>query len=252
LFNLTASTSMLYTWSYHEVSYEWQLLNNQSDPQFLAKLNDSIQAMVAAIPYQNSSEITPTNPGLWRSYNWSNIVQVFMLDTMTEMTPDQIISPEQMQWLQNGLVTSTSQFKIIVTSVPMSNLTELFGEQALQIGWSAYPVQRTEILQFIENNNIQGLVWVCGELQIGLLIRVGAPGQLGEDQWEVAVGPSGSQINPPMKYYSTQGLSTLQLPIFIDTWTFSSFEADPKNHTILLQFFDDFGVAIDEQVLEFN
>lgn len=61
----------------------------------------------------------------------------------------------QKQWLKNGIQTSGATFKFIMNGPPITSL--LFNAYDR---WEAYPHERNEILDFIQNNNIKNVIWL--------------------------------------------------------------------------------------------
>src|SRR5438034_5726432 len=69
----------------------------------------------------------------------------------------------QLQWLENGLLTSTAQWKIIFTSVITNPGTKQ------NDAWGAYQTEWNALRDFINTNNIQGVVFVSGDLHLGAI-----------------------------------------------------------------------------------
>jgi hypothetical protein len=67
-------------------------------------------------------------------------------------------SEGQLHWLKHGLLTSTARWKIIFTSV-VTNPTTKFPE-----GWGAYQTEWNSLRDFINNTNIQGVVFISGDV----------------------------------------------------------------------------------------
>ena len=67
----------------------------------------------------------------------------------------------QLQWLEEGLLSSTARWKIIFTSVNI-NPTTNFPD-----GWAGYQTEWNFLKSFINANNIQGVVFISGDLHAG-------------------------------------------------------------------------------------
>src|SRR5262249_19006784 len=126
--------------------------------------------------------------------------EIFVLDCRGEREPssillgngDHYISPEQMDWLKTGLLQSPARFKLILNSVPIS----MFPFSIVNFdGWVRYPANRDEILSFIDDNTIPGVVWVAGDHHFASSGRISALGA-GSSQLEVLVGPGAQQSSP--------------------------------------------------------
>jgi len=162
------------------------------------------------------------------------------------MTSTQLISTEQMNWITSGLLGSTATFKLIVSSSPISDLSSF--PITPPDGWHLYPLQRNQILEFIDNNQIGGVIWISGGIGFSLL-RTGHENTpinstTVSNQFEVVVGPSGSRINPNIQLTSLLGLAGQSFQAIIDTWSYTQFSADPVAGTVTITFIDDYGNPI--------
>jgi alkaline phosphatase D len=78
----------------------------------------------------------------------------------------------QLQWLEDGLLRSTARWKIIFTSVVI-NPTTKFPD-----GWAGYQTEWNSLRDFIDNNTIQGVVFISGDLHLGAIdngVQAGFP-----------------------------------------------------------------------------
>lgn len=67
------------------------------------------------------------------------------------------LGDQQMQWLQNKLLTSQATFKFICSGSQVLN-DSYYGES-----YAKYPVERNRLLDFIAVNNIKGVVFLSGD-----------------------------------------------------------------------------------------
>ncbi len=67
----------------------------------------------------------------------------------------------QKDWLFEGLLNSTAAWKFLISSVPF-NRTCLKSD-----GWAAYPDERQEIVSFIEDNSIDGVIVLSADIHSG-------------------------------------------------------------------------------------
>lgn len=185
---LRAATSMMATWDDHEVTNDWRLAT--VDPRRLAAAQQTLREYV---PMQMAENV---GFRVWRSLRWGNTAEIFLLDLRSEERGDkaQYISCQQMDFLKDGLRTSKAAFKIIVNSVPISQMPMAFGPFR-EGRWTAYPEQREEILSFIDDTPISGVLWVSGDVHMPVLGRVSHKGP-GSRQLEVMVGPAAQITNP--------------------------------------------------------
>ena len=235
--DLTQSTSLAATWDDHEVENNWDI----DEPGVLDTALASLEAFRRAIPQRVGSQ----GSGLWRSMQWGDSVELFMLDCRGERFGGDYISQEQMDWLKDGLLNSTARFKIIANSVPITDMSDVyFGIDAVD-RWDGYANQRDEILDHIRDSNIRGVLWIAGDFHFGALAHVGRPGSLHHFQYEVFCGPGGSDLNPvvwllnPNDHYEQ----------VVKEFNYVAFECDPDAGTIQVAFIADDGGVIANQTL---
>lgn len=187
---LRASTSLIPTWDDHEVTNNFDSMDSRvpvgRDEYF------AFQPIGRHLDAPNR---------LWRSVRWGKTVEFFVLDCRGErdVTKGQYVSPEQLDWLERGLSTSSARFKVILNSVPISEFPgPLFG-LGRDDRWEGYPAQRTELLEFIDAHQIAGVLWVSGDFHLGSVGRVSRSGP-GAKAIEALVGPAGQTPNVSPTY----------------------------------------------------
>ncbi|CAA0112350.1 Alkaline phosphatase D [BD1-7 clade bacterium] len=188
-----ARNAVMMTWDDHEITNNWDPEN--IDPAVLANGTHTYFE-------HNPLRRLPSNPNqLWRKHSWGRTVDVFVLDSRSERLPStrttdqaQYIGPEQMAWLKTELASSSATFKLIMNSVPISKFPGIhaLGEPDK---WPGYPAQRNEILNFIEGNDIPGVVWLGGDVHFAACGRVSESGP-GSESIEITVGPFAQVGNP--------------------------------------------------------
>jgi alkaline phosphatase D len=113
-------------------------------------------------------------PGIWQKFSYAQ-ADFFVLDCRSQRDPD--IDPDnvnksmldgndlgtagQLQWLEDGLLRSTARWKIIFTSVVINPTTRC------PDGWCGFQTEWHSLKNFINTNNIQGVVFISGDLHIG-------------------------------------------------------------------------------------
>lgn len=66
----------------------------------------------------------------------------------------------------------------------------MLGDALAEDRWQGYPTQRDEILSYITDNTITGVLWLSGDVHHAMINHPDAPGEgPGDQQWEVAAGP---------------------------------------------------------------
>jgi len=188
--DLFGAAGLYATWDDHEVENNW-------DPETIdpVKLTAAVQSYFETLPNEMGDE-----GQLWDSYAWGDAVEIFILDCRGERLPStalsdnpQYISPAQLDWLTTSLLGSSAHFKLIMTSVPITDMPFwYFGEGDR---WEGYVAQRTALLEFIAQQSITGVWFLGGDFHIGFVSTVDPPGGLAANLHEVAVGPGGN-FNP--------------------------------------------------------
>jgi alkaline phosphatase D len=234
---LRASVSAVATWDDHE-------FDNDFDPERM----DPAQLEAARAAFHEHQPVRPDveSPGrIWKSLRWGDTVEIFALDCRTERLPSTrsgvspiYISPEQLAWLKDGLMRSTAVFKVLMNSVPITDFPLAF-DLARNDRWEGYAAQREEILRFIDDNAIGGVLWVAGDFHLASAGRVSTSGP-GASQIEVLVGP-GAQTGNILA-------ATLTGPQF--DWATSAdnyavIELDPETSEVSIYYHDE-----DDDVLE--
>ncbi len=98
-------------------------------------------------------------------------------------TPRTLMGRSQMEWLKAGLLSSSTPFKFIVSEFIFSEYYVLPYDR-----WEGYWQELQELLQFIRDNNIRGVVFLTGDAHSGWINQVNR----GPDVWEIVTGPTGS------------------------------------------------------------
>ncbi len=231
---LRASTSVICTWDDHELFNNWD-----ADAIPKGEFDAGLRAYF---------EHQPTRPGpggrkIWRSFKWGDTAEVFVLDCRGErwQASGQYISPDQMTWLKEGLANSTAVFKLIMNSVPISRVPGAFFETGKTDRWEGYPKQREEILSFIDDAHLRGVLWISGDFHLAMIGRV-ALGGPGQHQIEALVGPGGQMANPSPSYPSPP-----QFDWASGTNNYAAFELDPTTVSVRMKYFDGQGTVIQDR-----
>lgn len=175
-------------------------ITNNFNPETIsaARFDAAMRSFFEAIPLTDEQDTLQ----VWRSWRWGLSVEFFVLDCRTERRPSTMNSqtPEylglaQMAWLKEQLAASPCHFKVILNSVPITDMPDLPWDFVADDRWEGYPLQRYELLEFIHSENLRNVWFVSGDLHVCFLsqIQPGADGVLGELQ-EIAV--TGGNTNP--------------------------------------------------------
>jgi alkaline phosphatase D len=231
---IRARTGMYITWDDHEVKNDWNPETINS-----AQLDAAFQAFFDHAPI---ARVAGAERRIWRSSRWGRTVEVFVLDCRSERKPStllssspQYISAEQLAWLKAGLAASQATFKLIVNSVPITDMPNVWDAYPTD-RWEAYRNQRLDILRFIDDSAITGVVWLAGDFHLAFISRVSTSGP-GATQREVLAGPGGQSANAL--------LSSLQKPQFAyatGTNNYTTLRFDPASREVTVGYHNAAGV----------
>jgi alkaline phosphatase D len=115
-------------------------------------------------------------PGIWQSFSYAQ-ADFFVLDCRSQRDPgldpdgpdksmldgNNLGATGELEWLKNGLLTSTARWKIIFTSVVTNSTTKV------NDAWGAYPTEWNALKSFITTNNIQDVVFIAGDLHLAAI-----------------------------------------------------------------------------------
>lgn len=126
--------------------------------------------------YTPTYPLPPVSPGIWQKFDYAQ-AECFVLDCRSQR--DNWLDPEgpsksmldgnnlgatgQLEWLKNGLLTSSAVWKIVFTSV-ITNPTTKQND-----AWGAYPTEWNALRTFITANNIKNVVFIAGDLHLGAI-----------------------------------------------------------------------------------
>jgi alkaline phosphatase D len=226
------STGMYVTWDDHEVTNDF---NPESIDQ--TQLGNAFKAFFEHAPIVES---TPRR--IWRSARWGKTAEIFVLDCRSERRPStrtsnnpQYISPEQMTWLKTGLASSPAVFKIIMNSVPITNMPNVWDAYPTD-RWEGYAKQRTDILQYIDDAGITGVLWLAGDFHLAFISKVSTSGP-GSTQREVLAGPGSQSSNPLLP-----SLTAPQFAYKTGTNNYTTLKLDPVGKSVTVGYHDKEGV----------
>jgi alkaline phosphatase D len=129
------------------------------------------QAFQEYVPSYPLPSVTPAS--IWQKFSYAQ-ADCFVLDNRSQRDvatdPDDanksmldgnnLGATGQLQWLENGLLTSAARWKIIFTSVITNPSTKR------RDAWGAYETEWNTLKDFINTNNIQGVVFIAGDLHL--------------------------------------------------------------------------------------
>ena len=125
---------------------------------------------------------------IYRSFNWGKDLELFILDTRSYRSRNDIVDTmennktllgeEQLEWLKQGLLASTATWKIIATSVPVTIPKCRIAEAGCD-GWATDGIsgktfvrERSDLLRFLDNNNIRNIVFIVTDVHFPASVQV--------------------------------------------------------------------------------
>ncbi len=229
--DLTASTSLIATWDDHEV---W---NNWSTTEHASLAAESLISFRKAIPQRPGPK-----RAIWRSFAWGDVAEFFVLDCRSERVGGNYISQAQMDWAKAGIRASTARFKIVVNSVPITDLSFLpiVGDFAANQRWQGFSQQRRELVDAC--GDVPGVLFVSGDFHIGAAAQIDADDESGAGITEVLSGPGGSPIDRRYSLIRARG----RIKAAIREHNYTLFECDPADGSVIVKWIDDDGGIIEE------
>lgn len=110
--------------------------------------------------------------GITTSFEWAD-VHFFLLDNRWERTPNErktgereILGEKQVQWLVDNLKRSLATFKVVVVGGQFLNQDAVFENH------SAYPEERQKIIDLIDIERIEGVVFITGDRHYTELTKI--------------------------------------------------------------------------------
>ena len=200
---LFSDTSVYVIWDDHEVA------NNYEGFHPLAAIGR--RAFFDYWPVRRN----PEEPDrLYRSSRWGKAMELFFLDARQyrDRARGTLLGKRQKEWLFESLASSTALFKCVTTSVPF------YGGGGDR--WDGYPRERTQLLQWIKQKKIKGVVFIAADVHYAAVTRV--PGDL--VLREIVTGPMAAQLN-----IAATGLSKSFEFFFNQNFNFGMITIDPKS-----------------------
>jgi alkaline phosphatase D len=142
---------------------------NNGDKTFSGRAN----ALRAFQEYYPTPDLANPTAGIWHKFTHGQ-AEFFMLDLRSQRDPNTAsdgpnksmldgnrIPNGQKDWLKAGLLASTARWKFIVSTVCFNPTCKP------KDSWGAFPTERAEILSFIRQNDIHGVIVLSGDLHSG-------------------------------------------------------------------------------------
>jgi alkaline phosphatase D len=178
--NLVSSTSNYAIWDDHDAATDdcW-LGPYKNKPAWKMGMLDIFREQWVN-PFYGSKEW----PACWFNFKIAD-VEFFMLDGRFYRTnpydanPTQL-GPDQKAWLLNALKQSTAKFKVIASGTPWA----YDSKPGVRDTWNGFHQERTEIFDFLANNNINGVVLLSGDRHRTDIRKIERPNGYALYDWE--------------------------------------------------------------------
>ncbi len=184
------TAGLYYTWDDHEIANN--LNPEELDPDQLRAARESLHSHVPAARDAAGE--------LFTSFRWGHTVEFIVLDSRSRRTPSRrnedvgaYLGADQHAWLKQRLAESPCHFKVVLNSVPVTEMTDLWLLQGDR--WQGYRPARDDLMGWLEQEDVRRVIFLSGDFHIGFAGRV-CPEGYGARLYEVAVGPSGNLGNP--------------------------------------------------------
>ena len=187
---------------------------------------------------------------IWGSYRWGRTVEIFILDCRGERQPSTRLSDDaiyisraQMDWLKEGLQSSPCTFKLVMNSVPITNMPSVW-DFASYDRWEGYAAQREELLGHIRDAEIDDVWFISGDFHVCFISQV-QPGSTGSLKKTMEIACTGGHTN------------TLGHLLPRDQFAYGTGDAratlirlDPARREVTVRFYTPDGTLDHEQVLK--
>jgi alkaline phosphatase D len=299
LHDLLKSTSAYPAWDDHEVRNDWA--GQTVDSSFFQIGKRSFNEYMPIGQLHSTSDPDCAGPTQFRVKHWGKDVDLIILDTRTcrsanvetQCQADQVptlpaqirtslglpaqppagclaaindpdrtmLGTEQKVRFEDALLNSKAKFKFVVTSVSIQQTFVLPYD-----GWEGYGAERSEILNFIRDNEIKNVIFLTTDLHLNLMNKVYT--NLFADttpvSYEVVTGPIGAETDKARIIRFSEGIGADPKPFLqarellftiagadcrnIDTYSYGSVGFSRFSGTVTITLKDQNGNTIHDDL----
>ena len=299
LHDLLKSTSVYPAWDDHEVRNDWA--GQTVDSSFFQIGKRSFNEYMPIGQLHSTSDPDCAGPTQFRVKHWGKDVDLIILDTRTcrsanvetQCQADQVptlpaqirtslglpaqppvgclaaindpdrtmLGTEQKVRFEDALLNSKAKFKFVVTSVSIQQTFVLPYD-----GWEGYGAERSEILNFIRDNEIKNVIFLTTDLHLNLMNKVYT--NLFTDttpvSYEVVTGPIGAETDKARIIRFSEGIGADPKPFLqarellftiagadcrnIDTYSYGSVSFSRFSGTVTITLKDQNGNTIHDDL----
>jgi alkaline phosphatase D len=161
---------------------------------------------------------------IYRSFRWGQALELFLLDVRQyrDQKRGTMLGQAQKEWLFEQVARSQAIFKFIATSVPMAGGRDR---------WDGYPTERTEILRYLKEKKISGVIFLSADLHCAAITRIPKANGLKN----ITAGPLAAPLNR-----ITNGTTRRYEFFSAENFNFAKITVDPKARPVhaLVEFID--------------
>lgn len=185
-----AEVPQIIMWDDHEVVNNWSpSLDLMRDKRYVGK-DLKLLAATAARAFREYSPMPLEGFGgaglLYRRVQYGPLLDVFVVDMQTHRGPNShntqtegpgtaFLGEAQVQWLQQELLASTAQWKVIAAGMPIGTNVADGHDADGRVKWqgvangddgepSGREIELAGLLSFIKTNAIHNIVWLCADV----------------------------------------------------------------------------------------
>ncbi len=167
--NLFSNAGVFATWDDHEIDDNSNFDRETMDPAELIRRQNGMDSFFELVPIDEEGP----DYQLWRSFRWGLTAEIIVLDCRYERRPSQglYMSEAQMLFLEDRLLNSPCRLKIVMNSVPITNMPFQW-DIAANDRWDGYAISRNRVRDFINDNDIDNVLFVSGDFHCSFLSRL--------------------------------------------------------------------------------
>lgn len=162
---------------------------------------------------------------IYHAVRWGRAAELIILDPRQYRALDRstMLGQRQKEWFLDRLASSMATFKFVATTVPMAG----GGKDR----WDGYPKERDEILGYIRDKKISGVVFLSADLHYAAVTKI--PG--GNGLLDITAGPLAAPLNRV-----TNSANRRYEFYLAENFNFAKLTIDPKvnGNQALLEFID--------------
>ncbi len=215
-------------WDDHEVANDaWSSgagNHDASEGEYALRKQNALQAYFEWMPIRDPAQGDPRR--VYRTFHYGNLADLIMIDTRHEGREEQVVAAtdtaisnpnrtllgtEQLAWIQQQLSSSTAHWRIMGNQVVISPINTLNIIPNFDM-WDGYPAERAKVAHLIDSLAIKNVVFLTGDIHLGIAADVTLTPQSGYDPNTGATSFAVEFVTPSVTSANDEAI-TLPLPI---------------------------------------